>query len=386
VVASTAIEAAIPDLRAAAARGLRVLHRADVLARHVREHKTAAVAGTSGKSTVTAMIFEILEAAGLGPSVITGAPLNSLKARGLLGNALRGDREPGWLVVEADESDGTLPKYEPWLGVLLNMTKDHKELSELSALFGSFQERCERFVVNADGQGTDGFLKGAVTFGFRSGEVRAQGLETDGRGSRFSVDGVRFELPLPGSFNAENALAAAAACLQAGVPLETAARALAVYKGVERRFERVGEARGVEVIDDYAHNPDKVRAVFSAAHARGRRVLAVYQLHGFAPTRFLKNEFIEAFAASLGEEDVLWMPEIYYAGGTTTKDVCAEDIAGPVRSRGRDVRTGLDREHIARDIAENARPGDLVLMLGARDPTLSEFSRDVFVAVRDGGG
>lgn len=372
---STAIEGNNPDIKKARELLIPVKHRTDVLAANVTAHRTLAVAGTSGKSTVTAMIFEILEAAGRSPSLITGAPLASLAERGLLGNALRGESD--LLVIEADESDGTLPKYSPWLGILLNIGKDHKELSEIRELFARFRERSRSFVANADAAGLSEFLEGAATFGFEAGELRGTKLEIDARSCRFEVCGVSFELPAPGRYNAENALAAAAACRKAGVPLQTSAEALSRFRGISRRFEVVGAAGGVEVVDDYAHNPDKLRAVLSVARSRSKRAWVVFQSHGFYPTRFLKNELIDAFSDSLRPVDKLVMPDIYYVGGTTAKDISPEHIAAPVRERGLDARHIPKREDIAAEIAAAAGPGDMVLVLGARDPTLSAFARDI---------
>ncbi len=326
-VVSTAIEADNPDLLKAKACGVTVVHRADALAREVAAVDCVAVAGTSGKSTVTAMVFEILRAAGRDPSVITGAGVTTLTRQGFLGNAWRGK---GPLAIEADESDGTLPKYAPRWGLLLNVGKDHKEVPELMALFSAFRSRSATAVVNADVPLFKDLLPGAATFGFASGDLRGTDLSFDGRGCSFTADGVRFTLSHPGRHNAENALAAAAACREAGVPLKTSADALRSFAGVSRRFEPVGTAADVEVVDDYAHNPDKVRAVLAAAKARAKRVLAVFQPHGFAPTRFLKAEFVDAFAAALGPDDRLWVTGIYYVGGTAAKDVSGADIAVPV--------------------------------------------------------
>ncbi|MEK9144038.1 MAG: cyanophycin synthetase, partial [Elusimicrobiota bacterium] len=179
----------------------------------------------------------------------------------------------------------------------------------------------------------------------------------------------------------ENALAAAAACLEAGVSLEESARALSSYRGVSRRFELIGESRGVIVIDDYAHNPDKVRAALAAAQLRSGRVLAVYQPHGYGPTRFLKNDLIAAFSETLRPEDRLWLAEIYYAGGTAVKDISSRDIADPIAANGRKAAFLPERGAIARAIAQEARPGDLVLVMGARDPSLGAFARSILEAL-----
>jgi UDP-N-acetylmuramate--alanine ligase len=358
-VASTAIEKDNQDLERVRALGLKLLHRADALAERVADHKTIAVAGTSGKSTVVAMIFEILESAGLSPSVITGGALNSLIRRGFVGNAFRGKSE--LLVVESDESDGTLVRYRPWLGVYLNVSKDHQDLAELERLFAEFRSHSREW-LDATG-------------------LRAENVEPGPRESAFTVDGQRFRLPVPGLHNVENALAAIAACRKAGVSLADCAKALAAFQGVSRRFESVGAARGVEVVDDFAHNPAKVAAALAAAHLRSPRVLSIFQLHGFAPARFMKAEFLDAFAASLGERDVLWLPEIFYAGGTAAKDISAADYARELKARGKDARFFKDRAGIPADLAREAKTGDLVLSMGARDPSLSAFARDLLSAL-----
>ncbi|HEX4046946.1 MAG TPA: Mur ligase domain-containing protein, partial [Elusimicrobiota bacterium] len=204
-VASTAIEKDNKDLERVRALGLKLVHRADELSRHVAERKTIAVAGTSGKSTVVAMIFEILEAAGLSPSVITGGALNSLVRRGLVGNAFRGKSD--LMVVESDESDGTLVRYRPWLGVYLNISKDHQELADLERLFAEFRRNSKHWLD--------------------AGALRAEDVAPGPLGSRFSVDGQAFSLSVPGLHNVENALAAIAACREAGVSLPDCAKALA---------------------------------------------------------------------------------------------------------------------------------------------------------------
>lgn len=358
-VASTAIEADNKDLARARELGLKVVHRADALSAQVAAHKTIAVAGTSGKSTVVAMIFEILEGAGLSPSVITGGALTSLERRGLVGNAWRGKSD--LLVVESDESDGTLVRYRPWLGVFLNLSKDHQSLPELEKLFAQFKMNSANWLD--------------------AGVLRASSVEAGPRGTRFVIDGLRFLLPVPGLHNLENALAAVAACRKAGVSAAECAKALAGFQGVSRRFETVGTARGVEVVDDFAHNPAKVAAALAAAHLRAPRVLAVFQLHGFAPARFLRAEFLDAFASALGPQDVLWLPEIFYAGGTAAKDISAADYARELQARGKDARFLADRSAIPADAAREARPGDLILLMGARDPGLPRFAKDLLAAL-----
>lgn len=379
VIASTAIEDDNADLARARALGRPIVHRADELAALAASRRAVAVAGTSGKSTVTAMIFHALEACGRGPSLAAGAYLPSLRRKGLLGNAWSGASD--LLVLEADESDGTLTRYAPSLGVLLNVSKDHKEPAELLELFRIFRRNSERLVVNADAPGLAEFEPGGLTFGFEAGTLRGRSLELAPDAVSFAVDGVRFKLPAPGRHNAENALAAAAACLELGVPLAETAAALESYETIGRRFEVVGRARGVEVVDDYAHNPEKLRAVFAAARLRSKRVLAVFQLHGFGPARFMKAELLGAFRDVLGPEDALWLPDIYYAGGTTAKDISARDYADALAASGLRARHVPSRPAIVEEIAREARPGDLVLVLGARDATLSDLAASILKAL-----
>lgn len=380
VIVSTAIEADNQDIARAQSLKRPIVHRADELAALAESRRTVAVAGTSGKSTVTAMVFEILEAAGLSPSLVAGANLPSLRAKGLLGNAWLGRSD--LLVIEADESDGTLTRYKPALGLLLNISKDHKELSDLHGLFRQFRDNCRRFVVSADAPGLEEYRTGGATYGFSAGALRGEGLALSPKGSRFVVRGAQFQLNVPGRHNADNALAAAAACAELAVPLPTAAAALARFSGVGRRFEVLGSARGVEVVDDFAHNPDKVRATLSAARLRSRRTLAVFQLHGFAPARFLKAEFLDAFAEGLRPDDVLWLPEIYYAGGTAAKDISAKDYAEALRERGKDARFAPRREAIVEELAREGRDGDVALVLGARDPSLAELALAILERLR----
>jgi UDP-N-acetylmuramate--alanine ligase len=357
VVVSTAVEASNPEYALALERKIPVFHRSRVLSAWVESFRTIAVAGSSGKSTVTAMIFEILEGCGLSPSLITGGNLLRLREKGLMGNAFAGTSDI--LVVETDESDGTLTEYHPYLGVLTNIQKDHKDIPELKALFRKFLSQCKKTVVNGDGQ------------------VRATEPDLKESSSSFSVNGVRFWLPLTGRFNVENAVAAIAACGALGVPPEKTAGPLKAFQGVARRFQRVGVKSGVTVIDDFAHNPSKVREALAAAHLKAGRVIAVFQPHGFGPTRFLKDDFIAAFSGSLSKKDVLFMPEIYYAGGTATKDISSRDIVEPLRKKGLNAFYFENRKDIPAEINKIAESGDCVLVMGARDPSLPEFCREI---------
>jgi UDP-N-acetylmuramate-alanine ligase len=178
-------------------------------------------------------------------------------------------------------------------------------------------------------------------------------------------------------------LAALAACRETGIELADMVEPLARFKGVARRFNRVGTAGEVTVIDDFAHNPDKIAAALETAHGRSGpgRVLAFFQPHGFGPTRFLRTALVETFRSSLNEDDILWLPEIYYAGGTVTRDISSGDLVAEIGAGGRDARFVPDRADIPAAITAEARPGDMVLVMGARDPSLTDFCREILASL-----
>ncbi len=413
VVVSTAIEDSNPDLKRAKELGVKVMHRSEMLAKISKEAKTIAVSGTSGKSTVTAMIYHILQYAGLQPSVMTGAGLVNLQKEGKIGNAVSGKGE--WLVVEADESDGTLVRYEPEVGLILNVDKDHKEMSELQEIFGKFRDNIlnngKTLIVNDAHPLAKPFSQNRLNdFGTES-YVGVQGIDfcTDGPAiifrCRHNNELVKFTVPLPGRHNMENALAATAAALQAGVSLRTCADALSSFPGVFRRHQILGTFNGVTLVDDFAHNPAKISASIKSAQGfTSGRVLAWFQPHGFGPTRFLRNDLVEfinkalrnpgaSFADAAGKEcvagadsacdksaavtDRMYFSEIYYAGGTVVRDISAGDLAADLVAKGSDAIYIEKRDECAAAMVADAKPGDTILLMGARDPSLEKFAQKV---------
>lgn len=392
VVVSTAIESSVPDIRRAQELGIPILHRSELLARHVAAHRTIAVTGTSGKSTVTAMVFTILRGCGQDPRLLTGGALVDLQRAGHLGNAWGGDRPPlpgtpPWLVIEADESDGSLVRYHAWGGVVLNLGRDHKEAAEVAAMFTTFVRQLAGPLILGDGMNLDPLRDHAVTFGFGAGaDLRGEDVVIGPRGSRFTVAGAPFTLPTPGRHDVLNALAALAAGRAAGLSLAAMAGPLASFGGVARRFQSLGAVGGVEVIDDFAHNPDKLRAALATGRARAGagRVLAIFQPHGFGPTRFLWDDLIATFAAELRDDDILWLPEIFYAGGTTVRDISSEGLAAAIAVHGRDARFVAERGALPTLVAAEARPGDVVLVMGARDPSLTTLGSSILAELPPG--
>ena len=386
VVATGAIEDTVPDIGAAKRAGARIVTRPELLSQLFNAAPTSiGVAGTSGKSTITGMIAWILHQAGRAPTVMNGAVMkNFADADHPFASALIGG--PELFVSEVDESDGSIARYNPTVAVVSNISLDHKSMEELRDLFGGFTGRAAKAVLNLDNVETRALAQSlptdkVITFalGEESATLNAHDLEPLPTGMRFTLTelgGTRHAVTLnvPGAHNVANALAALGAVRAIGVPLADAVAALETFAGIRRRMEIFGTAAGVTVIDDFAHNPDKIAATLKTLHAFDGRLLILFQPHGFGPLRLMQREFIEGFAGLMRADDVLLMPEPVYFGGTTDRSVGSEDIASGVRAAGRNAEALATREACGDRLVELARPGDRIIVMGARDDTLSDFA------------
>ena len=389
LVVSGAIEETVPDVQAARRVGARIVSRPELLAQLFNAAPVSiGVAGTSGKSTVTGMIGWILHALGRDPTVMNGAVMkNFVTADQPFASALVGQGDA--FVSEVDESDGSIARYSPTIAVINNISLDHKSMEELRGLFADFLRKADRAVLNLDNDETASLAFGEFA---TPGKVISYSLarEADLVGGRITPTpgGIGFDvsarktgevahldLKVPGAHNVSNALAALGACMAAGVPLADAARALNDFSGIRRRLEVVGEAGGVTVIDDFAHNPDKIAATLATLHAFSGRLLVMFQPHGFGPLRLMKREFIEGFARDLNPEDVLLMPEPVYYGGTTDRSVSSGDIVEGLKAAGVKAEALPDRSACGERLLQLARPGDRIVVMGARDDTLSTFAQ-----------
>ena len=381
VVVSTAIEDTVIEVKKAKELGIPIIRRSELLALIAATRKTIAIGGTSGKSTTTGMLFDIMKYAGKQPSVISGAGLVDLIKKGRIGNAFVGAGE--WLIIEADESDGSIVQYHPEIGVLLNIEKDHKELSELEKLFGTFSNNSRQFTVNRSNAHArklsvnpkndfcvDGTDPGA---GFQATGFRQNGFHIS-----FDLNGQHFELNILGRHNMENAVAATSAAFLAGVSLADAAAALRQYEGIYRRAQVLGQKNGVWVVDDFAHNPAKCAAAITACQPVANKVVAWFQPHGYTPTKFLRKEFVQEIAAALRGQDEIWMSEIFYAGGTATKDISALDLINDIKALGKNAYFAADRNLFLKQARSHLSAGTVLLMMGARDPSLEQFGKEVY--------
>jgi UDP-N-acetylmuramate--alanine ligase len=388
LVTSAAVEANVPDVVRAKELGLAHLTRPEFLARLLNSaQRSVAVGGTSGKSTVTGMIGWILHACHRQPTVMNGAVMkNFVTPAAPFASALVGD--PELFVSEVDESDGSIALYRPEIAVLTNISLDHKEMAELRQLFAGFLNAAKKAVLNLDDPETRILADGVpaerlIGYGFDSPGAALMGkdlqLQPDGVTFAVEADGERHDVRLgvPGRHNASNALAALAAARALGVRIEDAASALARFEGLKRRLETVGEAGGVTVIDDFAHNPDKIAATLATLRAQPGRLLIMFQPHGYGPLAKMGEPLADSLADGMAADDRLYLPDPVYQGGTVDKARGSDWLAEEVRRRGKQAEHVADRTRIGDALASEARDGDRILIMGARDDTLIDFAREL---------
>jgi UDP-N-acetylmuramate--alanine ligase len=380
-VYSAAVEADTPELRAARALSLECLPRPQLLAEVVNTASPGvAISGTSGKSTVVGMLGWLLREGGIRATVLGGA---DFVGEGSGGCFVAGPAE-GPAVAEACESDGTLVGYRPTIGVIHNVSRDHDELSALRPQFTAFARNCGKLLVGADcpEAAALGQRFKAATYGVsQDADARLRVTSVGprrGRGVlRHAGRDLTLDIPQPGLHNLQNATAAALVALEIGLDADAVAALLARFPGVARRFELVGTtARDIHVVDDYAHNAEKLRAAITTAQAGSARVVAVFQPHGFGPARFLRGELREMMPTLLRPQDRFCYAEIFYAGGTVAKDISSRLLADDLPAA---LNCGYARDHEAARqwVVSEARSGDTVLIMGARDPDLPRLARAV---------
>ncbi|QDM41639.1 UDP-N-acetylmuramate--L-alanine ligase [Altererythrobacter sp. TH136] len=386
VVISTAVKRTNPEVAAALERRIPVVRRAEMLAELMRLKNTVAVAGTHGKTTTTSMVAALLDAGGIDPTVINGGVIEQYGS-----NARLGDSD--WMVVEADESDGSFLRLDGTIAVVTNIDPEHLDhYGDFDTVRRAFVEFIHNVpfygaavlcIDHPEVQALIGQVRDrrVVTYGFSpQADVGAENVRPDGGGNLFDVVIRRLgeedrriadvRLPMPGRHNVQNALAAIAVAIEMTCPDATIRTGFAQFGGVQRRFTKVGEVAGATIIDDYAHHPVEIRAVLSAAResagATGGRVIAVVQPHRFTRLRDLMDDFQSAF----NDADRVYVTPVYTAGEEPIAGVDAAALATGLQLRGhRAASTVADKEHLARELRGELAAGDVVVCLGAGDIT-----------------
>ena len=383
VVTSTAIRRGNPEVDLALEKRIPVVRRAEMLAELMRLKSTVAVAGTHGKTTTTSMVAALLDAGGLDPTVVNGGIINSYGSNARLGTS-------DWMVVEADESDGSFLRLPPTFAIVTNIDPEHLDhygsFDQIKQAFVDFVEHVPFYgaaILCIDHPEVQAILprvrdRRVVSYGFSAqADVRGENvtpvpggnrfdvLITDRDGNQRRIDGL--ELPMPGRHNVQNALSAVAVALELQISGEDIRSGFAKFGGVKRRFTKVGEVDGASIIDDYGHHPVEIKAVLAAAREGVKgRVIAVVQPHRFTRLRDLMAEFQTAF----NDADTVYVAPVYAAGEAPIEGVdAAHLLAGLKRSGHRDAYTVEGTEDLTQKLAATIREGDMVVCLGAGDIT-----------------
>jgi UDP-N-acetylmuramate--alanine ligase len=383
VVVSTAISRGNPEVEAAIERRLPIVKRSEMLAELMRMQKTIAVAGTHGKTTTTSMVAAMLDAGGMDPTVINGGIINRYGSNARLGKS-------DWMVVEADESDGSFLRLDGTIAVVTNIDPEHLEhwgsFEEVKRAFCEFIENVPFYglaVLCVDHPEVQSILsriqdRRIVTYGFSAlADLRAENVQPNGTGSSFDAvvferDGERraiegIHVPIPGRHNVQNALAAVAVALELGIPDEQIVTGFERFEGVKRRFTNVGEVDGARIIDDYAHHPVEIRAVLAAARETTEgRVIAVMQPHRYSRLQALMEDFQAAF----NDADMVFVAPVYAANEEPIEGVDSEALVDGLRAHGhRMVKAVSDPRDLAETLRDIAAEGDTIICLGAGDIT-----------------
>ncbi len=384
LVVSSAIENTIPEVQVALTRNIPILKRAELLAQMFNQAKDRiAIAGTSGKSTVTGMTGFILHEMARNPTVMNGAIFRNFASdKNPYATALAGDKD--LFVIEADESDGSIELYNPSISVLNNISLDHKSIEELRILFGNFISKADIAVLNADNEEVAELglmlIDKAITYSledkdatFFASEIA---LRPDGVDAVLN-DKMPLVLNVPGLHNLSNALAAISIIHALKLDIGQACEILSRFKGVKRRMEIIGSQNGITVIDDFAHNPDKIEASLRTLKQFPGRLLIVFQMHGYGPLKLMRRELIESFKKHLSPEDGIFMPEVLYLGGTADRSYTAQIFVEDLNANGMNANWFQSRDEIIPALADIAEAGDRIIVMGARDDTLPEFAKDI---------
>lgn len=389
LVISSAIEDTIPEVKRAKELGIPILKRADLLAQLFNAAEIRiGIGGTSGKSTTTGMLAWIMSEMDKNPTVMNGANfLNFVSPKTPFASALVGDKN--LFITECDESDGSIILYHSTIAVLNNIALDHKPVEELKPIFATFLNQSKHQVLNIDNDAVaelaNDYKKTALTVGIDNSQaqLRATSLHHSPTGISSQIQYVttgeiaQLSLRVIGRHNIENALCAIGASLLAGVNLSDSCRILSHFSGIGRRLQIVKINNNISVIDDFAHNPDKIRATLRSLNEFSGRLLIIFQMHGYSPLQLMRNELIMAFSENMKKGDILYMPDVLFMGGTVEKSYTSQDFIKECSGKNLNAFYAPSRDEIAKMIEAEAKSGDRIIIMGARDDTLTDFAKNL---------
>lgn len=381
---STAISDTNPDVKAALAKNIPIKSRPDLLAEIFDEYKyNIAVGGTSGKTTITAMIGYALDVLGKNPCMISGGMLKNYEDKNPMPYMIY--NKGNICVIEADESNGTIEQYNPYITTINNISVDHKPLEEIKKIFANVAKKPKfGLILNADDEGCKELEnKDIKTVWFSLKDKKADFYAYDIKnlpdGIEYKLDGRTFKLKQIGEFNVANALTAIAACNLLGVDKFEAAKALEGFLGTKRRLELIGVKNNITVINDFAHNPEKVLASTNALKNYKGRLIIMFQIHGPDPAKLYGMRVMESFAKTLGKEDILLMPEVFYK--TEADKLSAKEMIEYAKKLGVNATYTETKDKAKEIILKKAKPGDRVIAMGARDNSLEDFCKSILEGI-----
>jgi UDP-N-acetylmuramate--alanine ligase len=334
-----------------------IIKRAELLSEIANASQSVTVAGTNGKSTVTGMIGWILSDQRFNPTILNGGGMLNFNRQ----NAVIGQSDH--MVLETDESDGSVTNFHPKIAVLTNISDDHKDMKELEHIFGQYLMQSEKQVLNID-----------------CPHVRQLSTQYP-NAKTYTMENIPVDLNLivPGKHNISNALAAIEVAGFLGVNKKNAVQSLNKFKGVTSRLEVVGRTpNGITIIDDFAHNPDKIIASLKTLKENDKRLHLVYQPQGFGPLKHQKDDLINIFSNYLNKNEFFYMLEAFYAGGTADKSVSSQEIVSEVSKKIPKTSFYSKKEDVFDDLIKNALSGDLICIMGARDDGLRNLAKKIY--------
>jgi UDP-N-acetylmuramate--alanine ligase len=379
LVFSAAVESNHPEIVKARQLGIQTMSRPEYLAYLASSYNTIAVAGTNGKSTTAGMLAYLMKELDMKPNYLGGGVVVQFQTSINLGNSLAGASE--LMVFEACESDGTVANYRPAYSIINNLTLDHHSVEDTARMFHALAKNTQKLTIVC---GDDENLN---RFGFNQhkrfsidtdSEYKAEKVVYDDFKTRFQLHGVDFELSQPGKHNLYNALACISLLAEIGTPLTLMVEPLRTFSGIKRRFQIHLNENDRLVVDDYAHNPQKIASLIDTINHIKQKVCYVFQPHGYGPTRFMRDDYVKTFVKLLRTQDHLFILPIFYQGGTTTKDISSEDLVNAVKQGGKSAEAVHERETILNRLDE----WKSYVVFGARDETLSAFAEQIAYQLR----
>ncbi len=382
LVVSSAVEETIADVKSARINNIPIIKRAELLAEYFNSMQGVAVGGTSGKSTTTAMVDCVLRYSFKKPFCVNGAPMRHISSANTA-NVAYGDKKDNLCVIEADESDGSIELYSPAISVLNNITLDHKPIAELRPLFTDFLKKATLgAVVNIDDNEAEklqNINNNTVSYSLKNNQadIVAKNIKFYNSYSTFTINDVEFRLNVAGKHNISNALAAVSVARLFDVPLQNISSALAKFKGVARRLEVVSAPNSdITIIDDFAHNPDKISASLATLQkGKHGKLIIFFQPQGFGPMEMMRKEITESFAHGMSEDDILILPEIFYAGGSVKRTISSKDLVEDVKKLAKQAFFFDNRKDAVPFIKQKLKKGDILAVMGARDDTLTSYAK-----------